>query len=184
MAEVTMDEITGAPSRAQALRILQEGHRAVRELLDLLPRRAVTTPGLGGGDWSPKDLIGHLASWEERAVAALQAWDQGHGPAFDKELWSRSTASINREAVERTAKLSAPEVIRRADATHEELLRRIRDLSDVRWHRPGTARGRTAVGARLGGILGGPSGHFRHADAHLKDLRAFVDAHRAGSKER
>ena len=174
-----MADATKTPSRAQALRILQEGHSAVRDLIDQLPRRAVTTPGLGGGDWSPKDLIGHLASWEDRAVAALQAWDEGHGPAFDKELWSKSTATINREAVERTARLSAPEVIRRADATHEELLRRIRALSDARWRRPGTTRGRTAVGARLGGILGGPGGFFRHADAHLKDLRAFVEAHRA-----
>jgi Mycothiol maleylpyruvate isomerase N-terminal domain len=168
------------PSRALALRILEDGHRAVRDLIDELPRRALTKPGLGGGDWSPKDLIGHLASWEQRAVEALEAWDEGHGPAFDKELWSKSTSTINAEAVERTARLSTPEIIRRADATHEELVRRIRAMSDPRWSRPGTPRGRTAVGKRLGGILGGPGGDFRHADAHLKDLRPFVEQHRRG----
>ena len=106
------------PTRTQALGIIEDGHRAVRDLIDALPRRAVTTPGLGGGEWSPKDLIGHMAAWEERAVLALEAWDEGHGPAFEKELWSKSTAQVNRESVERNAKRSAPEIVRRADATH------------------------------------------------------------------
>jgi len=167
----------GAPTRAQALTILEDGHRAVRELIDQLPRRAVTTPGLGGGDWSPKDLMGHLWAWEERAVAALHAWDEGHGPSFDKELWSKSTSTINRESVEAKARLSTAQILQRADATHAELVSRIRSMSDRRWRRPGTVRGRTAVGERLGGILGGPGGDFRHADAHLKDLRAFVGTH-------
>jgi Mycothiol maleylpyruvate isomerase N-terminal domain len=166
------------PTRARALKILEEGHRAVRDLIAQLPRRAVTTPGLGGGDWSPKDLMGHLWAWEERAVEALRAWDEGHGPGFEKELWSRSTAAINAESVARKARLSTPEIVRRADATHAELMSRIRAMSDRRWREPGTARGRKAVGERLGGILGGPAGHFRHAEAHLKDLRPFVESHR------
>jgi len=164
------------PTRAQALKILEDGDHAVRDLIAQLPPRALTTPGLGGGDWSPKDLLGHLGAWEERAVAAMQAWDEGHGPAFEKELWSKSTSVINRESVERKAKLSTPEIVRRADATHEELVTRIRAMSDRRWRQPGTSRGRKPVGERLGGILGGPGGYFRHADAHLKDLRAFVEA--------
>jgi hypothetical protein len=165
------------PTRAAALRIIESGHREVRGLVARLPRRAVTTPGLGGGTWSPKDLLGHLAAWEARAVEAMRAWDEGHGPAFEKELWSKSTNRINQESVERTAKLSTPEIVRRADATHEELVRRIEAMSDLRWKRPGTPRGRTPVGERLGGILSGPGGAFRHADAHLPDLRAFVEAH-------
>ena len=172
-----MADATKVPTRAQALTILEDGDRAVRDLIARLPRRALTMPGLGGGDWSPKDLLGHLAAWEERAVAAMQAWDEDHGPAFDKELWSKSTSVINRESVERKAKLSTPEIVRRADATHAELVTRIRAMSDRQWRQPGTSRGRTPVGARLGGILGGPAGYFRHAEAHLKDLRAFVEQH-------
>lgn len=165
------------PTRAQALKIIEDGHREIRALVAQLPGRAVTTPGLGGGEWSPKDLLGHLASWEERAVEALRSWDEGHGPGFEKELWSKSTAQINREGVEAKAKLSTPEIVRRADATHAELVSRIRAMSDARWRRPGTPRARKPVGERVGGILSGPGGDFRHADAHLKDLRAFVEEH-------
>jgi hypothetical protein len=166
------------PTRAQALRIIEKGHQDVRDLVAQLPRRAVTTPGLGGGEWSPKDLLGHLASWEERAVEALRSWEEGQGPAFEKDLWSKSTAWINREGVEAKAKLSTSEIVRRADTTHAELMSRIRAMSDARWRRPGTPRARKPVGERIGGILSGPGGYFLHADAHLKDLRAFVAEHR------
>ncbi len=136
----------------------------------------MTRPGLGGGEWAPKDLISHLATWEEFAIAALDAWGEGHGPAFEKELWSRGTAAVNRAAHERKVGLSAPEAFRRAAATHGELIGRLSDLSDARWRRPATARARKPMGDRLGGILGGPKGAFRHADAHLDELRAFVAA--------
>lgn len=168
-----------APTRAHAIRILEAGHTRVRSLIDELAPRAVTIRGLGGGDWSPKDLVGHLASWEEYALEALEAWDEGHGPAIDKALWSSSTNAVNRAAVARKARWSAPEVIRRADATHAELMARLRAMSDARWRRPGTPRGRKAVGVRLGGILAGRRGEpFMHANAHLKDLTEFVAAHR------
>ncbi len=169
------------PSRIAAIRTLERDHASVRALLAELPPRAITTVGLGGGAWSPKDLIGHLASWEEYALEALDAWAAGRGPAIDKLLWSSGTGRVNRDAVTRKSKLSAREITRRADATHEELMRQLRAMSDARWRKPGTSRGRKPVGERLGGILGGPTGPFRHADAHLKELRAFVAMHRPPS---
>jgi hypothetical protein len=169
-----MTELKRVPTRRQAIAILDRGDAEVRALIAQLPRRFLTRPGLGGGAWSPNDLISHLASWEEFAIAALDAWDEGHGPAFEKELWSKGTAAVNRAAHERKAGLSAPEAFRRAEATHRDLIARIEALSDHRWRRPATSRARKPMGERLGGILGGPKGGFRHAEAHLKDLRAFV----------
>ena len=165
------------PSRRRAIRILDDGRAAVNDLLDRLPTRALSRPGLGGGDWSPKDLVGHLESWEEYAIEALDAWAAGRGVPIDREVWSRGTSTVNVEAVARKASRSAAEMRRRAERTHAELIRRVEAMTDARWRAPGTPRARTPAGARLGGILGGPSGDFRHAEAHLKDLRAFVDEH-------
>ena len=94
-------EAERVPSRRRAIRILDDGMREVFVLYDGLPPRARTTPGLGGGDWSPKDLIGHLESWQEYALEALDAWDGDHGPAIDKVIWSTSTSALNRDAVAR-----------------------------------------------------------------------------------
>ena len=167
-------------SRRRAVRILDEGHAAVNALLDRLPPRALSRPGLGGGDWSPRDLVGHLESWEEYAIEALDAWDQGSGVPIDKEVWSKGTSRVNVDAVARKASRSAAEMRRHAERTHAELIGRLQAMSDARWKAPGTSRGRKPVGARLGGILGGTTGDFRHAEAHLKDLRAFVAEHERG----
>ncbi len=165
------------PSRRQALRILERGHRSVDELLRRLPSAAMTVRGVGGGEWSPKDLIGHLESWEEYALQALDAWDEGHGPAIDRELWSSSPSKVNRDAVARKARRPLAETRRRADRTFETLVARLEAMSDRRWRQPSTPRGRKTAGERLGSYLGGPAGPFRHAEAHLKELRAFVEEH-------
>jgi hypothetical protein len=66
---------------------------------------------------------------------------------------------------------------RHAEATHRNLIVRLEAMTDQRWREPGTRRARKSVGERLGGLLGGPAGPFRHAEAHLKDLEAFVERH-------
>jgi hypothetical protein len=164
--------------------IIDDGMREVFALYDRLTPRARTTPGLGGGDWSPKDLLGHLESWQEYALEALDAWGEGHGPSIDAVIWSTSTSALNRDAVTRKAHRRAQDQRRRAEATHERLMARLEAFGDARWRRPGTRRGRTPAGARLGNLLGGPPGPFRHADAHLTQLRLFVEEHTRSTSAR
>src|SRR3989442_9926668 len=97
-------------TREEAMSILDDGQRAVRELIGLLPARALTAPGLGGGGWSPKDLIGHLASWEEFALEALEAWGRDERAPIDRDLATRGLNTVNADAVATKAKLSTDEI--------------------------------------------------------------------------
>jgi hypothetical protein len=162
-------------TREEAISLLEDGQSAVRGLIARLPESALTRPGLGGGDWSPKDLIGHLASWEEHALAALEAWDRDEGAPIDRETYTRGTNAVNAEAVAARASLTVEEVWHQADITHASLIDRIARMADSRWENPATSRGRKPLGHRLGQILGSAAGGFRHAEAHLKSLTAFVE---------
>jgi hypothetical protein len=166
------------PTRARAIRVLEQDRARTTELLERLPRRALMTPGLGGGEWSPKDLIGHLASWEEYALDALAAWERGKRPPIDELQFTVGVNRINRQNVERKSAWSLAKVSRDAERVHEELVAAIRKLSDPKWRNPATSRGRRPLGRRLGGILGGPAGPFRHDAAHHPSLAAFVDDRR------
>jgi hypothetical protein len=163
------------PTRRQAIRTLEEGRARLEELFDQLPRSAMTTPGIGGGTWSPKDLIGHLASWENYALDALAAWARDERAPIDELQHTLPTSRINDQAVRRKAAWSLARVRREAERTHEELLEAIRTMSDARWNAPATSRGRKPLGARLGSLLVG-RGPFGHDAAHLKSLEAFVRA--------
>ena len=169
------------PTRREALRLLVEGRARIEEQLDRLPKSAMTTTGIGGGTWSPKDLIGHLASWEEHALDALAAWERGERAPIDDLWFTLSTTALNDQLVQRKAPWSLARVRRDADAVHEELLRAIRSMPEGRWRAPATPRGRKPLGTRLGAILAGSGGApFAHDVAHLKSLASFVAQHPRG----
>ena len=162
------------PTRREALRILERGRSETLALVGSLPRSSLATPGLGGGEWSPKDLIGHLASWEEYALDALAAWDRGERAPIDALQFTVSTSRLNSQNVEAKAAWSFARVKRDSDRNRVELLAAIEGLSEARWRHPATARGRVPLGRRLGSILWGPSGPFSHDVSHHASLRAFV----------
>jgi hypothetical protein len=162
------------PTRKQAIALLRRGRAGTDALLERVPRNRMTTPGLGGGEWSPKDLIGHLASWEEFALEALDAWAQGERAEVDR-LWLVGTSEINSGNVRRKASWSLARVRKDAAETHEALLEAIGSMSDATWRTPATKRARKPLGVRLGGILGGPRGPFRHDEAHHPSIETFLD---------
>jgi hypothetical protein len=165
------------PTRTEAIRILERDRRTTLGLLQRLPPRAITTRGLGGGDWSPKDLIGHLESWEQHALDALDAWARGDPAPSDVALRSAGLNGLNRAEVERKSRWSAAKSFKSAPDTHQRIVAAIRSVPDERWLAPATRRARRPLGRSIGGILGGPSGPFRHDAAHHPDLREFVAAH-------
>jgi hypothetical protein len=160
------------------MRVLEEGRARIDELLDRLPKAAMTTHGVGGGTWSPKDLIGHLASWQEYALDALAAWERGERAPIDDLQFTLSTSALNDQAVRRKTGWSLAKVRRDAERMHDELLAAIRSMPDARWRSPATPRGRKPLGTRLGAILQGSGGaRFAHDAAHVKSLRSFVEVH-------
>jgi hypothetical protein len=167
------------PGRDEAIRMVRADRLTTRELLRLIPDRALTTPGLGGGDWSPKDLIGHLESWEQHAMDAIDAWSRGRVAPSDRALQAMGLDPFNLAEVERKAGWSLARTIDSAAGTHRRLLAALGAISAEAWASPPTKRSRQALGIHLGGILGGPAGPFRHDLAHHPDLRAFAADHRS-----
>jgi len=162
--------------RVEAIAILEDQRAVTLELLARLPARARTTPGLGGGEWSPKDLLGHLESWERHALDALAAWARDEPAPIDRAFRTMSLDEVNRREVERKAGRSFRAVAASAERTHGELLDAIAALEDDRWERPATSRGRSPLGRRVGQILVG-SGPFGHDAAHRRSLERFVQEH-------
>lgn len=165
------------PTRRQSLAMLERGRARTAGLLDRIPRSRLSTPGLGGGDWAPRNLIGHLASWEGYALEAVAAWERGTRAEIDRMWFTVSTARINARDVERKAAWPLAKVVRESARTHDDLIELIRSMSDARWRSPATSRARKPLGARIGSILAGPKGPFRHDEAHHSSLEAFAEEH-------
>jgi hypothetical protein len=164
-------------SRRDAIRLLERERHEVLSLLVRLPHGARTKRGLGGGEWSPKDLLGHLESWEQHALGAIEAWARGAAAPIDAELRASGVNALNARTFEEKARRAYSRQLASTERTRDRLLDAIASIPDERWASPATSRARTPLGHGIGRILGGPEGPFRHDGAHLPSLRAFVDLH-------
>src|SRR6187200_1421094 len=161
-----------------ALRLVREDRARTRELLDRVSGDAFLRTGLGGGTWSPKDLVGHLETWEQFALEAIEAFRRGEPAPITGQ--SLDTDDLNRREVERKADRSATEVTASAIATHDRLLAALEGLADTAWVAPEGEGTERTLGDRLGSILGGSRGFFRHDPGHWDDLEAFADEPASG----
>jgi DinB superfamily len=169
-------------TREEAIEVLERGQGAVRRLIKRMPAHWLARPGIGGGTWTAKDLLGHLCFWEENVLEALAAWDAGERAPIDRSIYERSIDAINAEAVRARSRHTFARVYRDWDNVHGELVRAIRTMTDARWENPATPRGRKSLGHRVGQLLVGRA-PFAHAQAHLDDLEAFVADIPAGERE-
>jgi len=164
------------PNQAEALKILMDGQAQLDALFSRLDEAALMRPAtIGGGEWSAKDLIGHIAFWEELALEAIDASRAGRKPAVDE---FKNADEANAHNQRNTAPQSLAETRKRAEAAHHAITAAIQAMSDQEWSAPlgGPSSQSRTLGERVGGILGGPRGAFDHAWAHLDDLSAYVES--------
>jgi hypothetical protein len=169
---------TESPTRAEAIELIRRDRARTLELVDRLPAEALTEPGLAGGAWSVKDLLGHLESWEEYALDALAAWAEGRPSRLAELRTTLDVDGLNARDVDRKAGRDWSEIRASSERTHAELIAAIDAMSDKRWAAH-AADGDRSVGAGIGSILGSEAGPFRHDEAHRADLRRSVERHAA-----
>ena len=120
------------PTKREALTILERGHREVTTPdRRSSPPRTLSTTGIGGGAWSPADLLGHLAAWEGFALDALHAWDRRERAPIDIALDARGLNGVNADALAEASEAHAGPAPERYD----------RDACGVGRGRPRGSRG-------------------------------------------
>jgi len=160
-------------TRAQAMEILVESRDRIIALVNELDDSQMKPPTkLGGGQWSVKDLLGHLAGVEEQAVALAK----GEKPGFH--------FASNEADIERKKSWSIKRIRQDRDKQRADLLDAIDTMDDSRWvEKIQTRTGRSALALVLGKLLvGGHYGLFAHDLAHIQDLKRSVKELKGSAK--
>ena len=84
-----------ATKRETVVRKLEQSWTQLRSVIESVPDEEVTAPGVVE-DWSIKDVMGHIAYWDERAASTLRAaiagdfskLTKGEGPNWVDE-WNK-----------------------------------------------------------------------------------------------
>jgi uncharacterized damage-inducible protein DinB len=165
------------PNREEALATLAEGQSLMAKLLSELTEEQFTRrASIGGGAWSAKVLLGHIALVEEIAVETLDAWRLGEEPQIEQTFTAGGVDAQNAWNEKRKAAWSAERVRSQAEDVHGRLVTEIGAMSDEEWRSkaPYATGRRKRLVTELGSVLGTPKQPFGHAFAHLPDLEAYV----------
>ncbi|GCE27465.1 hypothetical protein KDA_29490 [Dictyobacter alpinus] len=157
-----------------ATETLENSHTKVIQALDDLPEAMWDMPGVSG-DWSAKDVVAHLTSYELLLIDVLQAVQQGTQPSPYVLRWNASLETFNQEAVEARRYHTAQQVMNeyqdaQVRSTSElaslppEMLER---KGTMPWYRSGEASA-TELVERLGA-------HMNH---HSEQIVQFREAHK------
>jgi hypothetical protein len=114
--------------RAQLLERLEAAWQAFLASYAGLPAARLTEPGVAG-DWSVKDVIAHVTTWEQEALAHLPTILAGGAPPRYAAQYGGLDA-FNALMAARWRDLSLPDVLRRQDETHRRLLEFIERAPD------------------------------------------------------
>ncbi len=160
------------PSREEAVNIIRESRARLTQLIDGLSDSQLETPEtLEGASWSVKNLMGHLASWEERGLRLLDTGGDSPQPSYPP------TDEFNAAEVARKAEWPLSRIQQEAVETHNRLIDAIENMSDEAWatNVPVPGRGDHPLGFVVGMTLAGDEhGLFAHDLAHLADVDAYV----------
>jgi len=162
-------------TREEALATLEDGQAKLDALLAQLSDEELSAPAtMGGGDWSAKDLMCHLARWNELAIESLAEWRSGEKPAIEDQ-WD-VVDDLNADNFERSKDTSPDDARTRMSAAHAAIAGAIGDMDNAEWHSeaPYPTERRAWLGKLLVSITGAPKLACGHAFAHLPDLEAYV----------
>lgn len=138
------------------------GWDRLQQLLDGLEPEALTKPGACGADWSVKDMLNHVAAWQEaalRVASDLRAGRWGRlGPSVERFNMEQHAADRDRPLDETLQRLQS------ARAALLQLLAHVDETTLLNEY------GRQAVGWWAKWAT------YGHYEQHLADLEAFVRA--------
>jgi hypothetical protein len=141
------------------LRRVEMAWAALKESYAGLPDSRLTEPGVVG-DWSVKDILAHVTTWEEEALQHLPVIIAGGRPP--RYVTFGGIDAFNAHMAEQKREIALSDIRRRLDETHSRLLDFIRSAPAGQFTRESRARRRLRLDTY---------GHYpKHAEA-IRDWR-------------
>lgn len=114
--------------RQQLLRRLDGAWTGIKESVAGLTEAELMEPGVMG-DWSVKDILAHVTTWEEEALKYLPLIISGERPP--RYIQYGGIDAFNAQMTERKRGLALSDVLRQLDATHCQLIDYLQSVPEV-----------------------------------------------------
>lgn len=149
---------------------LESAQNDLQNLLDEMQADKLTEAGVVAG-WSVKDIVAHIAFWEQRVTAWAAALDQGTRP--EPPFWSSdwSEERINQAIYEQNRDRPLQDVLDQWQAVHQGVMQAVQEMSERElFERKVEWLGNASFAEAL------PGNSFEHLRHHEQDIRAWLAA--------
>ena len=120
-------------NRQQLLKRLDQAWVTLKEAYTGLPEAQLIKPGVAG-DWSVKDILAHVTTWEEEALKYLPLILEGGRPPRYSVKYGGIDA-FNAQMTEQKRDLSLAEILRQLEGTHQRLIDYIKSAPEEEFTR-------------------------------------------------
>ena len=160
-------------SKEQIISRLQVERKRLEQNMALHYPKDMLQPGVVG-EWSIKDVLAHLADWEEHFPVWVEASRQGVKPDPEPGLTWKQLDLLNQRIYERHCHQTLDEVMAYFHSIHEQFMRFVGNLTDEELLTPGYYK-LTGKGS-LYTWLGAYANHDKWGKTHiLKWMKARKD---------
>jgi len=167
--------------KAQLLDEMKRGYTALETVLAPLDQQQMTTPGITG-DWSIKDILAHLAVWQNYLVIRLQAAARNEVPAIQGILSDEGEVSaidrLNAGFYEENKSRPLDDVMADLRKTYRQIVEMTKALSDEDLTEP--QRFAWMKGNALWELVAGDT--YEHYQEHLQSIQEWLNKSRQISK--
>ena len=148
--------------RQQLLKRLEEAWAALQESYAGLADPEMMEPGVMG-EWSVKDILAHITTWEEEALKVLPLIIQGGKPPRYSTQYGGIDA-FNAQMSQQKRSLSLIEVLRQFDQVHGQLIDCVQGAPEELFTRETSFRRRLRLDT------------YRHYAIHARAIREWREA--------
>ena len=116
--------------------LVEKANKSIGNLLDAIeniPAQEMTTPNTIS-KWSIKDILNHIAIWEEEAAKSFEIWKVGIEPDWS---YVNNLDEFNNRTVKQRRKLSLAKIINQLNLVHNGVLENITSVSDTEYYNRG-----------------------------------------------
>ncbi|MCL4295814.1 MAG: maleylpyruvate isomerase N-terminal domain-containing protein [Anaerolineae bacterium] len=152
--------------RRQLLKKLDKSWLEIKASYAGLSDSQLTEPGVAG-DWSVKDILAHVTTWEEEALKYLPLIVKGGRPPRYSVKYGGIDA-FNAQMTEQKRGLSLAEVLDQLDETHRRLIAYIQSVPEEQFTRETPFRHRLRLDT------------YSHYPIHTKMIRAWRERSNLG----
>ena len=152
--------------RQQLLNKLDKAWAAFKESYTGLSELQLTEPGVTG-DWSVKEILAHVTTWEEEALKYLPLIIKGDRPP--RYITYGGIDAFNARMTEQKGGLSLADVLRQLDETHGRLIDYVQSVPEEHFTRETRFRRRLRLDT------------YSHYPIHARAIREWRDRS-AGSR--